>query len=319
MDQRANSTTITEFFLLGFPGVSAEFYTTVGILLLFIYLTLVAGNIFIILFVSYERSLQKPCYLIFCNLAVVDIAFGTVTMPKIISKYLLKDETLSFHACFVQMFFIHYLGTVTSLILMLMAADRFIAICNPLRYPALVTNHSMTIACAVFWVIPMSWLPMTIHQTIAVPYCGSNVITQCFCDLFSIIKLACGDLKSITIFSFCIAMIVLLVPLAFIIFSYTAIIIAVLKISSVQAKYKTFSTCSPQLLIICLYYLPRCAVYITDIKNQMNIDSRIMVIMWYSLFPPLVNPIIFCFRTKEIRELVIMKLRKINSGPRKVP
>ncbi|XP_076833413.1 olfactory receptor 2AT4-like [Brachyhypopomus gauderio] len=311
MDRNNNSTTFTKFFLLGFPDVNPENYTSVGILLLFLYLTIVGGNIFMIAFVFYEKSLHKPCYLIFCNLAMVDIAFGTVTMPKIIAKYLLKDDTMPFHACFVQMFFVHYCGTVTSFIMLLMAADRFIAICNPFKYPVLVTNRSTTTVCLLTWVIPIPLIATIVLKTIAEHYCDYNVIEQCFCDHNSLAKIACSDFRHVKLLTFCIFMAVLLCPLAFIIFSYIAIIITVLKISSVQAVYKTFSTCSLQLLIIGIYYVPRCTAYITDQKVQMHLSVRIMLCMLYSLFPPLVNPVIFCFQTKEIRDVFRIKFKRI--------
>lgn len=310
MDQYANFTPIEEFYLLGFPGLNPEYYAAVGTIFLLIYLILAGGNILTIVFVCYEKNLKKPTYLIFCNLAIVDFAFGTITMPKIIAKYLLNDETVTFQGCFVQMFFVHYFGTVTSFILLLMAIDRFIAICNPLRYPTLITNHSMAIACGIFWVIPVSWLTLIIHQTIGMPFCDSNIITQFFCDQNSLSLLACGDVRTLRLLFLIMTMIVLLGPLVFIIFSYLAIIITVLKIPIVQTKYKVFSTCSPQLLIICLYYLPRCAVYITDIKIRMYINTRVILVMWYSLLPPLANPFIFFFRSKEIRQAIILKFKK---------
>ncbi|KAI5099259.1 odorant receptor, family C, subfamily 102, member 1, partial [Silurus meridionalis] len=306
----ANYTPIEEFYLLGFPGLTPEYYTVVGTVLLLIYLVLAGGNMLTIVFFLYEKNLKKPTYLIFCNLAIVDFAFGTITMPKTIAKYLLNDETLTFQGCFVQMFLVHYFGAVTSFILLLMAIDRFIAICNPLRYPVLVTNYSMALACGIFWVIPVSWLTLIIHQSVGMPFCDSNIISHFFCDQNSIFVLACGDLRTLRLLFLIMTMIAMLGPLVFIIFSYMSIIITVLKMPVTQAKYKVFSTCSPQLLIICLYYLPRCAVNITDINIQMRISTRVTLVMWYSLLPPLVNPFIFFFRTKEIREAIIIKLRK---------
>lgn len=319
MDKYANFTPIEEFYLLGFPGLTPEYYSVVGTILLIIYLILAGGNILMIVFVCFEKNLKKTTYLIFCNLALVDFAFGTITMPKIIAKYLLNDETVTFLGCFVQMFFVHYFGAVRSFILLLMAVDRFLAICNPLRYPTLVTNHSMAIACGIFWVIPVSWLTLITHQTIGMPFCDSNIITQFFCDHNSVTLLACGNLRTLKLLFLIVTMIVLMGPLVFIIFSYLAIIITVLKIPNVQAKYKVFSTCSPQLLIICLYYLPRCAVYISDIKIQISINTRVILVMWYSLLPPLANPFIFFFRSKEIRQAINMKFKKLKISELNVP
>ncbi|KAM9317731.1 olfactory receptor 52E8-like [Pholidichthys leucotaenia] len=312
----ANVSRMKSFFILGFPGLSAQYHGPVSSLLFLIYLTIAIGNMFILAFVVYEKSLQKPTYLVFCHLALNDLTFGTATLPKIISKYWFGDNIIPFYGCFAQMFFVHYLGSVTSFILLVMALDRFIAICIPLRYRVLITNSTIFVLCGFAWFIPLPLMVAVIIHVLKLPFCKSNVIAQCYCDHISITSQACGeDVKHVAVTSLCVAMFCLLLPLAFILFSYISIIVAILKMSNAAGRRKTLSTCTPQIFITCLFYLPRCFIYVANtVGFSFSIDVRILLILLYSLFPPAVNPIIYCFKTQDIKQLLVKKLKKTKIG-----
>lgn len=311
-----NVTRMKSFSILGFPGLSPQYYGPVSALFFFIYVAIAVGNIFILAFVICQKSLQKPTYLVFCHLALNDLTFGTVTLPKIISKYWFDDSIISFYGCFTQMFFVHYLGSVTSFILLVMALDRFIAICIPLRYTVLISNKIISVLCGFAWFIPVSLMVTVILQALTLPFCKANVIAQCYCDHISITSQACGeDVRIVQVTTLCMAMFCLLLPLAFILFSYVSIIVVIIKMSNAAGRKKTLSTCTPQIFITCLFYLPRCFVYVANtVGFYFSLDVRILLILLCSLFPPAINPIIYCFKTQDIKQTLIRKLKTSRIG-----
>ncbi|XP_037322490.2 olfactory receptor 2AT4-like [Pungitius pungitius] len=298
-----NHSTVTEFILTGFPGLHPEYRGLVSAILFLIYVLTLVGNVTILFLFATNHSLHKPMYYIILNLSTCDILFSTTTLPKIISKYWFDSGTISFTACFVQMYFVHYLGTVNSFILFLMALDRYVAICHPLRYPIILKNSTILILSITAWVLSQPSNLMITIRAYPLPYCASNIINHCYCDHIGITILACTDRAPYGFPAFFFAMFSLLGPLAFIMFSYCSIILAVLKISNINGREKILSTCSTQLIIISLYYIPRCFVYLaSNVGIQFSADMRIVIIMLYSLLPPMINPLIYCLRAKDMRE-----------------
>ncbi|XP_052376455.1 olfactory receptor 10A4-like [Oncorhynchus keta] len=302
-----NYTRVSEFVIVGFPGLHPSFYQLVAWLFFFVYVITVVGNILLVVLFALERSLQKPMYIIMLSLALSDIGFATVALPKVIARWWWDDGRISFHTCLFQEQMIHYFGTLNSLIMLTMAMDRYLAICHPLRYPMLMTNQIMS-GLTVF-----SWMSATVSPAIGtidftrkVAFCGPNRILHAYCDALSLTKLSCSDMAAIQGSSVGLAYFVLLVPFSFIVFSYINIIVTVMRMANAQGRMKTFSTCATQGCIILIYYIPRFIVYSTPyIPNLiMTPDLRIGLTLFYSLFPPVANPFIYSFRTKEIRAVL---------------
>ncbi|XP_016416458.1 olfactory receptor 10A5-like [Sinocyclocheilus rhinocerous] len=310
-----NISFIKDFVIVGFPGLQPHYYGLVSALLFFVYVfTLVGNALFFMLFVT-TKSLQKPVYYFIINLVVCDVLFSTTTLPKIISRYWFQDGTISFLGCFVQMFFVHYFGSVCSVILAVIAIDRYAAICYPLQYHSIMTNQNVLILFFGSWILGLLGPVAMVIRAYPLPYCAENTIIHCYCDHVSITTLACIDRSLYSIPALIYAFAILLVPFAVIIFSYCSIFLAVMQISGTQGKMKTFSTCSPQLIIIALFFLPRLFNYLSgNIGIKFSTDLRLVIIMMYSVLPPMINPLIYCLRTEEVKKLLSRQFQKKHIG-----
>ncbi len=306
-----NISFVKDFVIIGFPGLQPYYYAFVSALLFFVYICTLAGNaIFFILFVM-TKSLHKPVYYCIINLVVCDVLFSTTTLPKIISRYWFQDGTISFLACFVQMFFVHYLGTVGSYALAVMAIDRYAAICYPLQYHSFMTNHNVLNLILGCWILSLVGPLMIVIRAYPLPFCAENTIIHCYCDHVSITTLACTDRSLYSIPALINALVVLLGSLVVIVYSYCSIFVAVMQIASTQGRIKTVSTCSPQLIIIALFFLPRCFIYLSsNIGIKFSTDLRLVIVMMYSLLPPMINPLIYCLRTDEVKKILRSQFQK---------
>nr|XP_015217297.1 PREDICTED: putative olfactory receptor 13C6 [Lepisosteus oculatus] len=266
---------ITEFIIIGFPGLQDQGSKTIlFFVFLVVYLIIVLGNLLIILIFVFDKSLHTPMYVLICNLAFLDISIPSITLPKMLARFMFDSSIISFEACFAQMFLFMSLGIAEGFLLTVMAYDRYLAICNPLHYPSKMTNslaikHVLT-TTHVLWCWVGGFLAKTIPTILAVrlPFCGPDKILHCWCDHFSILRLACANIVINSILGLTIALSVLFIPLFLILLSSACIYIS--------------------------YRVPGTAV-----------DLRIMAAVFQNVIPPLVNPIIYCLRMKEIRTSLV--------------
>ncbi|XP_041437149.1 olfactory receptor 6B1-like [Xenopus laevis] len=301
----SNQTAVTEFILLGFPGLHSNFFLPVSITMFVAYIVSLIANSTVIILIILREQLHHPMYIIIANLALSDLLFDTITLPKIIAKYWFGAGSITFYGCFFQLFCVHSLGSLHSFIIMLMAIDRYVAICKPLRYHSNITNRLVTLICYIFWVCAaLIGLAVTFISGL-LPYCGPNRVKNCFCSNAAVLSLACADVSLERKKGFIIAICVHLFPLAFIILSYI-LIIRVVHLSANNGNWqKAFYTCTTHLIVIGLYFIPRLFVYSTSqIPLILDADMNTLIICLYTFIPHIASPIIFCLRTKEIRTIL---------------
>ncbi|XP_056414375.1 olfactory receptor 2AP1-like [Hyla sarda] len=307
-----NQSITSEIVLVGFPSLPVRFYLPVSLIMFLVYISSLSANGTVILLIILKESLHKPMYMAIANLAASDLLFDTITLPKIIATYWFEDGTMPFSACLFQVFWVHFLGTLDAFILMVMAMDRYIAISRPLHYSTIISNKQMVVACTLCLFVSSIAGLIVIFMLLTLEFtCGRTRINSCFCSSNSIYGLACGDVTFVRRVVLGTAMVVLLLPLSFIVFSYTAIIWILHSLTLLKNGQKAFYTCTTHLLVIAIYYIPRLFVYITNqTKLILNADVNVLILCLYTFLPHVANPIIYCLWTKEIGQIIKTILKR---------
>ncbi|XP_077723177.1 olfactory receptor 2AT4-like [Canis aureus] len=291
------------FYLVGIPSLPKSLFLPIFFVFLFLYLLILLGNVLILLAVVAEPSLHKPMYFFLINLSALDILFTTTTVPKMLSLLLLGDRFLSFPACFLQMYLFHSFSCSEAFILVVMAYDRYVAICRPLHYPVLMTPQTNATLAACAWLTALLLPIPAVVQTSHLAFDSTAHIYHCFCDHLAVVQASCSDTMPQTLMGFCIAMVVSFLPLLLVLLSYAHILASVLRISSREGRSKAFSTCSSHLLVVGTYYSSIAVAYVAY-RADLPLDFHIMGNVVYAILTPVLNPLIYTLRNKDVKAAI---------------
>ncbi|XP_044851243.1 olfactory receptor 52N4-like [Mauremys mutica] len=290
------------FILMGIPGLEAA-HVWISIPFSMFYFIGLLGNVTVLYVVGKEQSLHKPMYLLICMLALTDISTSTFVVPKALCIFWFNLKDITVGGCLTQMYFLHAASVMHSAVLVTMAFDRYVAICNPLRYTTILTNARIAkLGLVGFIRAVLLILPETLLLR-RLPFCANCIIPNTHCEHVAVAKMSCGDITANRTYGLIIAFVVIGFDLMLIALSYGLIIRAVLRISSKKAHQKALNTCTAHICVILTSYTPALFSSLTQRFGQ-GIAPHIHIILanLYFLIPPLLNPIIYGVKTKELRD-----------------
>uniref|UniRef100_A0A6J0SFC5 Olfactory receptor n=1 Tax=Pogona vitticeps TaxID=103695 RepID=A0A6J0SFC5_9SAUR len=304
-----NKSIVTEFLLMGFSD-DHDGQIQHSVIFLVVYLIALVGNLLIITAVALDYHLHSPMYFFLVNLAFIDICYITTTVPKSISVSLKNSKQISFAGCVTQIYLVVACAGGELALLTIMAYDRYVAICLPLQYGLIMKRRACFQMVAASWISNLFHAALQTGLTFRLNFCGSNVIGQYFCHMPQLQKISCTDTKVNEIMIFVVVSSVESVCFAFICASYVYIFFAVLRIPSVQARYKAFSTCTPHLTVFSLFFITGVCSYTRPRALSTPTVDLISAVL-YTVLPPVLNPIIYSFRNKDIQEAMWTIPKKI--------
>uniref|UniRef100_A0A3Q3JZP0 Olfactory receptor n=1 Tax=Monopterus albus TaxID=43700 RepID=A0A3Q3JZP0_MONAL len=297
-----------QFYLSGLTNIPHDKYFYV--FLCFVYMMTVLGNGLLLSVIYLVKTLHTPRYMIVFNLALTDLCGSTALIPKLLDTFLFDRRYIVYEACLSYMFFVLFFVSMESWTLVIMAYDRFIAICFPLRYHSIVTKPAIAAMLLFVWVFLLSVVACTVGFLDRLSFCGSVVILSFYCDHGPVYRLACNDAYLNYIMAVVGASLSVVIPLVVIALTYSCIGIALSRIASREEHLKALKTCTSHLILVAFFYLPLLGTNIAA-TTYIHPNARIINSTLSHIIPPLLNPIIYSLKTEEVLNS-IKKLYKRN-------
>ncbi|XP_009686376.1 olfactory receptor 4E1-like [Struthio camelus] len=291
-----NHSTVSEFFL---SGLTSNHAVELALFTFFvvIYVLIILGNIFIIFMIAHDQQLHSPMYFFLSNLSVIDVCHSSVVMPKMLADFLVDKKSISFAECMAQMFFLHLFACTEIFLLTIMAYDRYIAICNPMRYGTIMSQKMCLQLTAAMCMGGLIHSVALTALTLNLPYCGPSAIDNFFCDVPLVIKLACVNTQVFEMLIVSNSGLISVVCFLVLVTSYVVILVSLRNHLS-EGQHKALSTCAAHLTVVTLFLGHCIFIYLRPAKS---LAADKVVSVFFTAITPLMNPIIYTFRNEDMQ------------------
>lgn len=262
------------------------------------------GNAILLFLIHTDSRLHTPMYFLLSQLSLLDVGFPLVTIPKMAADFLQGEDFISFEGCAAQMFFLMLMGVSEGVLLSLMSYDRYVAVCHPLHYPMLMRRQVCLLMVGTSWLSGVLVASIQTSITLHFPYCASRTVDHFFCELPALLKLSCTDTSAYELALSISGVLILLLPLSLIATSYSHVLGAILRMHITEAQHKAFTTCSSHITVVGLFY--GAAVFMYMVPSTYHSPQQDNVVsLFYSLITPMLNPLIYSLRNREVQVALV--------------